>query len=96
MSLDNPDRFEVGSQIRRSSQGIKDTIVEGYGRRMYKADYIKFLIYAHSSLLEAMSQAEFIFEIYKRKEWEEMIGELDVLGKQISRYIEYVEKNWRV
>ena len=33
MKLPHPDRFETGGQIRRSSQTIKDTIVEGYGRR---------------------------------------------------------------
>lgn len=30
MKLPNPDKFETGSQIRRSSQSIKDNIVEGY------------------------------------------------------------------
>lgn len=39
MKLPHPDRFETGGQIRRSSQTIKDTIVEGYGRRRYKADF---------------------------------------------------------
>jgi hypothetical protein len=39
MKLPHPDRFETGSQIRRSSQTIKDTIVEGYGRRRYKTDF---------------------------------------------------------
>lgn len=44
LKLPNPDRYEVGGQIRRSSQTIKDSIVEGYGRRRYKSDFIKFLI----------------------------------------------------
>ena len=35
--------FEQGSQIRRSSKSVKDTISEGYGRRRYKAEYIKYL-----------------------------------------------------
>ncbi len=38
--------YEQGSQIRRSSKSIKDNVVEGYGRRRYKADFIKFLVYA--------------------------------------------------
>ncbi|HAK00263.1 MAG TPA: four helix bundle protein [Bacteroidales bacterium] len=52
LELPNPDKFEVGSQIRRSSQAIKDTIVEGYGRRRYKADFIKYLVYSQASNLE--------------------------------------------
>ena len=43
LELPNHDKFEVGSQIRLSSQGIKDAIVEGYGRRKYKNDFVKFL-----------------------------------------------------
>jgi four helix bundle protein len=41
--------YEQGSQVRRSSKGIKDAIAEGYGRRKYKADFIKFLTYAIAS-----------------------------------------------
>jgi four helix bundle protein len=41
--------YEQGSQIRRSSKSVKDTIVEGYGRRKYKAEYIKYLTYAIAS-----------------------------------------------
>jgi len=37
--------YEQGSQIRRSSKSIRDQIAEGYGRRRYKAEFIKFLIY---------------------------------------------------
>jgi four helix bundle protein len=29
---------ETGSQIRRSSKSVKSAIVEGYGRRRYKAE----------------------------------------------------------
>jgi four helix bundle protein len=43
------EMFEAGSQIRRSSKGVRANIVEGYGRRQYKADYVKFIIYALSS-----------------------------------------------
>lgn len=29
------EKYEQGSQVRRSSKSIKDNIVEGYGRRKY-------------------------------------------------------------
>lgn len=53
LTLDLPkyELYEQGNQIRRSSISVKDNIVEGYGRRKYKADFIKFLIYAQASLL---------------------------------------------
>jgi len=95
LSLPNPDKYEVGGQIRRSSQSIKDTIVEGYGRKRYKADFIKFLIYSHASLLEASSQAEFLNVAYQGEGWKEIAEELDKLGIKIHYFIDYVEKNWK-
>ena len=43
------EMFEEGSQIRRSSKSVKSNIVEGYGRRRYKLEYIKFLTYSIAS-----------------------------------------------
>ena len=56
--------YEQGSQIRRSTKSVKDQIAEGYGRRRYKAEYIKFLIYSQSSCDEALSQLEMIITLY--------------------------------
>jgi four helix bundle protein len=96
-SLEPPshDKFEVGSQIRRSSQGIKDAIVEGYGRKRYKADFIKFLTYSHASLLEATSQAEFLEEVHPGEGWKSIANELNELGIKIFHFLQYVEENWR-
>jgi four helix bundle protein len=41
MTLPNYELYEEGSQVRRSSKRITASIVEGYGRRKYKADFIK-------------------------------------------------------
>ena len=80
LELPNHDKFEVGSQIRRSSQGIKDAIVEGYGRRKYKNDFLKFLVYSHASSLEALSQAEFLCKVHPDKGWHNIANELERLG----------------
>lgn len=95
LKLPHPDRYEVGGQIRRSTQTIKDAIVEGYGRRRYKSDFIKFLIYSYSSNLEAKSQAEFIHAAYPKDGWDCISKELDMLGIKIHRFISYVEKSWK-
>jgi four helix bundle protein len=64
MSLTLPkfELYETGSQIRRSSKSVRSTIVEGYGRRIYKADYIKFIIYALSSNDETIDHLETLYE----------------------------------
>ena len=95
MKLPNHDKFEVGSQIRRSSQGIKDAIVEGYGRKRYKNDFVKFLVYSHASSLEALSQADFINQVHPDCGWDEILNKLEVLSSKIHRFISYVENNWR-
>jgi four helix bundle protein len=47
MSLKLPkhELYELGSQLRRSSDSVTTNIVEGYGRKRYKADFIKFLTF---------------------------------------------------
>ncbi|MFL5748311.1 MAG: four helix bundle protein, partial [Niastella sp.] len=54
MALPKHELYEEGSQIRRSSKSIASMIVEGYGRRRYKADYIKYLIYSQSECDETI------------------------------------------
>ncbi|HEY1121101.1 MAG TPA: four helix bundle protein [Haloferula sp.] len=50
--------YEEGSQIRRSIKSVKSNIVEGYGRRRYKQEYIRFLDFAYASLLETIDHLE--------------------------------------
>mgnify|MGYP000140218792 CR=1 FL=1 len=52
LQLPKYELYELGSQIRRSADSVNSNIVEGYGRKRYKADFIKFLVYSHSSCLE--------------------------------------------
>ena len=98
MSLKLPkyEMYEQASQIRRSSKSIKDNIVEGYGRRRYKQDFIKFLVYAHASLLECISQLEMINKLYSEMSVTELIVKYDQLGGKIYNFIIYVEKEWKV
>jgi len=56
------EMFEEGSQIRRSIKSVKSTIVEGYGRRIYKQEFIRFLNYAIASNDETIDHLETLFE----------------------------------
>jgi len=88
--------YEQGSQIRRSSKSIKDQIAEGYGRRRYKPDFIKFLIYSQSSCDESTSQLEMIIELYPAiPDFLKLLPEYESLGKKINVFIQYVESNWK-
>lgn len=65
LTLDELPRFEMyeqGSQIRRSSKSIVANFVEGYGRRNYRAEYIKFLTYSLASCDETKAHLEILHE----------------------------------
>ena len=56
------ERYEEGAQIRRSIKSVKANIVEGYGRRRYRQDYIRFLVIAHASCDETKDHLETLRE----------------------------------
>jgi four helix bundle protein len=65
MTLNELPKFEMyeqGSQIRRASKSVVANFVEGYGRRHYKAEYIKFLTYALASCDETKAHLELLHE----------------------------------
>lgn len=98
MSLTLPkyELFEQGSQIRRASKSIKDNIVEGYGRKRYKDDFIRFLTYSQSSCDETISQLSMINDIHFPNEpMTNLMNEYESLGKGINKFIQYVENNWK-
>ncbi len=67
-SLPKFEMYEEGSQIRRSSKSIRSNIVEGYGRRYYKQDFIRFLMYAHASCDETIDHLEILYETKSLKD----------------------------
>ena len=91
------ETYELGSQVRRSADSVNSNIVEGYGRRMYKKDLVKFLVYAHSSNDETVNHLKKIGLIYPdlQKEAKNLEQEYDKLGGKLFKFKEYVIKNWR-
>ncbi len=94
LKLPKFELYETGSQIRRASKSVSANIVEGYGRRRYKADYIKFLVYSQSSCDETNEWLAYIQDIYENlaSEAKELLNEVDGLGRQINVFIQSVEK----
>lgn len=90
------EQFEEAQQIRRSSKTVKSCIVEGYGRRRYKADYIKFLIYALSSNDETIDHLETLFETASLKDeslYNSLHSKVEELGKKLNNFIQAVERS---
>ncbi len=98
MSLQLPqyEMYEEGSQLRKSSKGIASCIVEGYGRKRYKADFIKFLTYAHASCNETVIHLNFLKDAHEldKNEMQFFLEAYNELGGKINRFIQYVENKW--
>ena len=97
LTLPKYEVYEEGSQIRKSSKGITSCIVEGFGRRRYKADYIRFLTYSHASCDETILHLNFINDTHSmnEKEMKYFFEKYDELGCKINKYIQYVESEWK-
>lgn len=95
--LPKHELYELGSQIRRSSDSINSNIVEGYGRNAYKQDFIRFLIFSHGSKDETINHLHKIERLYPelQEEAAQLKGEYDSLGAKIYKFTEYVIKNWK-
>ena len=96
MSLKLPkfEMYEEGSQIRRSSKSIKSNIVEGFGRRRYKQEFIKFLTYSLASCDETTDHLDNLYDTKSLRDetkYTYFCEEYDHLGKMISNFIKSVE-----
>jgi four helix bundle protein len=99
LSLQMPkfELYESGSQLRRAAKSISANIVEGFGRRCYKAEFIRFLIYAHSSCIETQEWLEYIRDCHAGLEAsvEPVWQKVDRLSRQLNRFLRTVESNHR-
>jgi len=97
MSLRLPkfEMYEEGSQVRRSSKSVVSTIVEGFGRRRYVAEFVQYLTYALASCDETRVHLRILIdagglqdeELFKRLD-----RECDELGRKLNLFIQAVER----
>ncbi|GEL11975.1 four helix bundle protein [Flavobacterium glycines] len=98
LQLPKYELYELGSQLRRSSDSVVTNIVEGYGRRRYKNDFIKFLVYSHASNLETLNHIEKIVNLYPylADDMKVLYEKYDALGAKIFSFLKYVEEHWKI
>ena len=88
--------YEEGSQIRRSNKSVRSNIVEGYGRRAYKQEFIRFLTFALASCDETTDHLETLFETGSLTDealYQTMHANLQVPGKSLNNFIQSVTDN---
>lgn len=88
------EMFEEGNQIRRSSKSTRSNIVEGYGRRRYVMEYIRFLSFSIASNDETIDHLETLFEtgsLNNKTLYDDLHEQLEVLGKKLNLFIQAIE-----
>lgn len=90
LRLPKYEMYEEGSQIRRSSKGVASCFVEGSGRKKYKSDFIKFLIYDHASCREKIIYLNFIKDAHEidEKEINFFLDAYNEIGSKINKFIQ--------
>lgn len=94
LTLPKFEMYEEGSQIRRSSKSIRSNIVEGYGRRRYKNEFIKFITYAIASTDETIDHLETLFEtdsFTDQAKYYLLLEKANLLGKKLIKFLESIE-----
>lgn len=89
------EMFEEASQIRRSAKAIPSNIAEGFGRKKYQQEYLRFLIIAHASCNETIEHLEILFEtgsLKNRVVFNKFLKEYDTLGRRLNKFIQAVSK----
>lgn len=92
------EMYEIGSQIRRSMKSVKANIVEGYGRKQSKKEYLQFLKIALASTIETTDHLETLYKTGSLKDTDKygsLFEDLDHLGKALRRFITAVQNDYR-
>jgi four helix bundle protein len=94
LKLPKFEMYEEGSQIRKSSKSVKSNIAEGFGRRRFKQEFVKFLTYSIGSCDETLDHLFTLYEtrsLRDREKYEHFCQEYDHLGRMINNFIKSVE-----
>jgi four helix bundle protein len=87
------EQYEEASQLRRSTKSISCNLVEGFGRRRYKAEYLRFLVFSHASCDETIEHLALLRDTLSLHEDRAnyFLGKYDLLGRKLSRFIQGVQ-----
>lgn len=91
MTLDLPkfELYEEGSQIRRSSKSVVANLVEGFGKRNYKNDFLRDVTIAIAECDETKVHLELLYEtgsLSNERLYKNLSEEYRILAKMLNRF----------
>jgi four helix bundle protein len=95
LGLPKFELYEEGSQIRRASKAVPANIVEGFCRKRYQQEYLRFLIFAHGSCNETLEHLELLKDTGALKDaqsFEQIKASYESLGKKLNRLIQVISE----
>lgn len=99
MALNELPKFEMyeeGSQIRRSSKSIRANIVEGYGKRRYKMEFVRHLTYALGSARATEDHLNTLWEtgsLSHKPLYQDLCGRINSTIAKLVVFTKGVEQN---
>lgn len=91
------EQFEEAQQIRRSMKSVRSNIVEGYGRRIYKQEFVRFIEFALASADETIDHLEILFEtksLTNKEQFDSLHERLNMLSKKINNFLQAVQEKY--
>lgn len=100
MSLTLPqfEKYEEGSQIRRSSKSVCANIVEGFAFRKHKNEYIHYLYRSYASCEETIFHVEELFDtgsLNDKEIYSNLKSSYHNLSGKLFRFIQTVEHKYQ-
>jgi four helix bundle protein len=89
------EAFEEASQIRRAIKLVKSCIVEGYDRRRYKQEFVRFLIYSLASCDETADHLDTLIitgSLQDTSVSDGISSKLETLGRKLNLFLQSVER----
>jgi four helix bundle protein len=94
--LPKVEMFEEGAQIRRTIKSVKSNIVEGYGRRRYKQEFLRFIDYALASCDETTDHLDTLIatkSLTDSATINELATRLEELGRKLNLFLQSIERS---
>jgi four helix bundle protein len=89
------EMFEEGGQIPHSIKSVKSNIVEGYGRRRYKQEFVRFIDCALASCNETADHLDTLVaanSLTDSATIDDLTRKVDELGRKSNLFLQSIER----